>query len=183
MAFPSNRSGSFSQTHPCAWRAFLLGSLCGILTIIWYLFALAERLTFKGLTRLSRFADSFSNDPTKGAGQFNVLFDEAESSFALQHDCTYAPCYEFEPVRIDRSQSAHRRPGSQFHISWILMLASLTGLSLHPCQSQTADGTTATSIAASISDATVAVAERNIGLLGNPSAEPNAFGIERYELS
>jgi len=183
MAIPFNRSGSYSQTHPCAWRAFLLESLCGLLTIVWYLFALAERLTFKGLTRLSRFTDSFSNDPTKGAGQFNVLFDEAESSFALQHDRTLAPCYELEPVRIDRLQSAHRRPGSQFHISWILILACLTGMSLRPCQSKTPRGPTANSIAVSVPDAMLAVADRNIGPLGTPSTGPSALAIERYELS
>jgi hypothetical protein len=114
MAFPSNRSGNFSQATPCAWRAFLLESLCGILTIVWYLFALAERWTSRGLARLTKFADTFSNDPTRGAGQFNVLFDEAESAFALDHDLTYAPCYEFEPVKTNRSQIAHRRPGASF---------------------------------------------------------------------
>lgn len=115
----ANSTGQFpkSQTNPCQWRAFLLESLCGILTIAWYLFALAERFTFRALTRLTKFADAFSDDPSKGAGEFSVLFDEAESSFELEYERTNSYRYELEPARLDRPQNAHRRSGSPYHIS------------------------------------------------------------------
>lgn len=137
MVIPSNRSGGLpqSQTSPSQWRAFLLESLCGILTLTWYLFALAEGSSFRGLTRLTKFAEAFSDDPSRGGGEFGVLIDEAESSFEPRYDRTHASGYELESARLDQSQDAHPRPGSRYHISWILILASLTGLNLQHCES------------------------------------------------
>jgi hypothetical protein len=72
MAIPSNRSGNFSQGNPCGWRALFLESLCGTLTVAWYLVALAERSIFSALTHLTDFTDAFLDGPTRDGGQFDV---------------------------------------------------------------------------------------------------------------
>ena len=86
MVTPTYSSGSFSQMNPSAWQAFLLESLCGILTITWYILVLAERLRFNVLAGLTSLTDALSDDPSGGRDGFRVMFDEAESSFARQHD-------------------------------------------------------------------------------------------------
>jgi hypothetical protein len=86
VAIPFNGSGSFPERNPSGWRAFFLESLCGTLTVTWYIFALAERSTFRVLTHLTNFTDAFSDDPTRDGGQFIALFDERESSGFQRHE-------------------------------------------------------------------------------------------------
>ena len=159
MLIPSRNSGDFTQsrTKPCQWRAFLLESLCGILTVTWYVFALAEKSTFSGLTRLTKFADAYSEDPGKGGGEFSVLLDEAESSLELQYESTHAFSYEVEAARLNPAQNAHPLSGSRYHISCILILAGLTGLDLRPCQSQAIYGSLPDTTGAINHDAKVAL--------------------------
>jgi hypothetical protein len=137
MIIPSNRSGSFpqSQTQTYEWRTFLLEFLYGLLTIVWLFLALAEISAFKGLTRLEKLALSLSDEPSENSGR-SAPFDESESSIGLQSIEIHASCYEFESARLDKSQYAHRRSASQHHISWILILAGLVGMTFPHCQSQ-----------------------------------------------
>lgn len=48
---------SQSQLRAYGWRAFCVEFLCGIVAIAWYLLALAETITLRGLTRLEKAAD------------------------------------------------------------------------------------------------------------------------------
>ena len=178
MGIPSNKSSIISQVKSGGWRIFLLEYLCGVLTVAWYLFALAERSTFRVLTSLTKYADSFSDDPSRGGGEFCVLFDDPESSFALERD-------------------AYPRRGSQYHISWILILACLTGLSAHPFPSQTTHRSNADSSALILPEAKSTVTEmsgdapeaewpflastKNVGLSSGFFTRREHFGFERGE--
>jgi hypothetical protein len=82
------------------WHEFLIESLCGMLTVTWWLFALAERSTLRGLRRLTQLADALSHEPDKGADSFGVVFDEANLSFVPRHGDTYAAWNELEPKRL-----------------------------------------------------------------------------------
>jgi hypothetical protein len=197
MEIPPNRSGSFSQKDPRAWRAFILEFLCGVLTVTWYVFALAEKWTFNVLTGLTGFAHAFFVGTTRDCGQFKVPFDEAEL-FAEQHDCAHVSSYEFKPSGFDRSENQYRRPGSRDHMTWVLSLASSTGLSLGPGKGQTIYCSIGDPAAASIADANVIATKtskgaleaewhfpfpgHNIGLSSDFCTGRESFRFQRHEL-
>ena len=125
MVSPTYRSGSFPQINSSAWQAFLLESLCGILTIAWYILVLSERLTFNVLTGLTSLTDALSDDPNRGRDEFRVTFDEAESPFARQHDGTQLPRNRFESASLHRSQDRHCLPVSKYDTRWTPALAGM----------------------------------------------------------
>jgi hypothetical protein len=177
MSTPSKRSRSVSQfqTSVCGWREFLLESLCGVLTVAWYLLALAERSTFQGLRRLTRFADALSDDPSNSGDQFDVVFDQPELAFAMQHDDIHASCHERETMRLAQSPNPYPLSEGWYHISWILILAGLTRLGLLCSQAQVALGSALGSAEVIISEAETTVTDTRTvtsrGVLSNGTVE------------
>jgi hypothetical protein len=60
----SSKSNFYSQSNLAVygWREFCVEFLYGMVTVTWYLLFLAEKTTFRGLTRLEMFAAPLLDD-------------------------------------------------------------------------------------------------------------------------
>ena len=73
-----------SQSKPptYGWGVICVELLCGIVAIVWYVIAFAERTTLRTLTRLEKFAASLLGDhPNDKPAKKILVLDEALSCF------------------------------------------------------------------------------------------------------